>query len=51
VWIAGLIPVWPPTASPEFIVLEECRNISKNDLLVLTYYASSTDFRENRTLL
>ena len=29
-----LIPVWLPTASPEFMVLEECWNISKNDLLV-----------------
>jgi hypothetical protein len=26
-----------PTASPEFMVLEECRNISKNDLLVLPF--------------
>ncbi|MBV9179305.1 MAG: transposase [Nitrososphaeraceae archaeon] len=32
----SLIPVWLPTASPEFMVLEECWNISKNDLLVLT---------------
>lgn len=28
-----LIPVWLPTASPEFRVLEECWNIPKNDLL------------------
>ena len=33
-----LIPVWLPTASPEFMVLEEYWNISKNDLLVLKYY-------------
>ena len=30
-----LIPIYLPTASPEFMVLEECWNISKNDLLVL----------------
>ena len=30
-----LIPVWLPTASPEFIVLEECSNISTQDLRVL----------------
>jgi hypothetical protein len=42
----SLIPVWLPTASPEFMVLEECWNISKNDLLVLAhYYASFRDFR------
>jgi transposase len=41
----SLIPVYLPTASPEFMVLEECSNISKNDLLVLTYYKSFTDFR------
>ncbi len=28
--------VYLPTASPEFMVLEECWNISKKDLLVLT---------------
>ena len=40
-----LIPVWLPTASPEFMVLEECWNISKNDLLVMKYYRSFTDFK------
>jgi len=40
-----LIPVFLPTASPEFMVLEECWNISKDDLLVLTYYKSFTEFR------
>jgi hypothetical protein len=40
-----LIPVWlPPTASPEFMILEEYWNISKNDLLVCRYYQSFTDF-------
>ncbi len=41
----NLIPVWLPTASPENMVLEECWNISKSDLLVLAYYPSFTDFR------
>jgi transposase len=41
----SLIPVYLPIASPEFMVLEECWNISKNDLLVLTYYKSFTEFR------
>ena len=41
----SLIPVYLPTASPEFMVLEECWNISKNDLLVLTYYKSFRAFR------
>ena len=41
----NLIPVWLPTASPEFMVLEECWRMSKNDLLVLTYYPSFGDFR------
>jgi hypothetical protein len=36
-----LIPVYLPTASPEFMVLEEIWHISKNDLLVLQYYYSS----------
>jgi hypothetical protein len=42
-----LIPIWLLTAaSPEFMVLEECWNISKKDLLVLKCYPSFTDFRE-----
>lgn len=40
----SMIPIWLPTASPEFMVLEECWNISKDDLLVLTYYPSFADF-------
>jgi len=43
---ATLIPVFLPTASPEFMVLEECWNISKDDLLVLTYHKSFTEFRK-----
>jgi hypothetical protein len=39
-----LIPVWLPTASPEFMVLEEYWNISKNDLLICRYYQSFADF-------
>jgi transposase len=39
-----LIPVYLPTASPEFMVLEEIWNIAKNDLFVLQYYPSFTDF-------
>ncbi len=30
-----LIPVYLPTASPEFMVMEEVWNIAKRDLLVL----------------
>lgn len=40
----ALIPIWLPTASSEFMVLEECWNISKNDLLVCRYYKSFTNF-------
>jgi hypothetical protein len=32
-----LMPLWLPTASAEFMVLEEDWNISKNDLLALSY--------------
>lgn len=43
----NLIPVYfPPTTSPaEFMVLEEIWYIAKNDLLVLQYYSSFTDFK------
>jgi hypothetical protein len=40
-----LKPVFLPIVSPEFMVPEECWNISKNDLLVLTYYPSFAEFR------
>ncbi len=40
-----LIPVYLPTASPEFMVMEEVWNIAKRDLLVLKYYSSFTDFK------
>ena len=41
-----LIPVYFPTASPEFMVMEEVWNIAKRDLLVLQYYQSFADFKE-----
>jgi transposase len=41
-----LIPVYLPTASPEFMILEEVWNISKQDLLVLKYYSSFEDFKQ-----
>ncbi|MFZ0327013.1 MAG: transposase [Nitrososphaeraceae archaeon] len=40
-----LKPVYLPTASPEFMVLEEFWNISKSDLSVLTFYRSFIEFR------
>ncbi len=46
-----LIPVYlPPTASPEFMIMEEVWNIAKRDLLVLKYYSSFTDLK-NRIAL
>ncbi len=42
-----LIPVYLPTASPEFMMLEEVWNMAKRDLLVLKYYSSFADFKEN----
>ena len=41
-----LIPVYLPTASPEFMILEEIWNIAKRELLVLEYYSSFGDFKE-----
>jgi transposase len=47
----SLIPVYLPTASPEFMVLEEIWHIAKKDLLVLQYYYPSfTDFLINKYL-
>ncbi len=40
-----LIPVYLPTASPEFMVMEEIWNIAKRDLLVLKYYQSFADLK------
>jgi transposase len=41
----SLIPVYLPTASPEFMVMEEVWNIAKRDLLVLKHYTSFSDFK------
>ena len=40
-----LIPVYLPTASPEFMVMEKVWNIAKRDLLVLEYYSSFADLK------
>ncbi len=45
----ALIPVYLPTASPEFMVMEEVWNIAKGDLLILKYYSSFADFKEKIT--
>ncbi len=45
-----LIPVYLPTASPEFMILEEAWNIAKQDLLVLKHYSSFEDFKEKISL-
>ena len=41
-----LVPVYIPTASPEFMMVEEIWNIAKRELLVLKYYSSFEDFKE-----
>ena len=43
----SLIPVWQPTASPEFMPLEECWNIAKDDLLTQFNYPSFKEFTAN----
>ena len=40
-----LIPIYLPTASPEFMIMEEIWNISKGDLFVLKYYSSFADLK------
>ena len=40
-----LIPIYLPTASPEFMVMEKVWNMVKRDLLVLKYYASFADLK------
>ncbi len=42
-----LIPVYLPTASSEFMVMEEIWNIAKQDLFVLKYYPSFADLKIN----
>jgi transposase len=41
-----LIPIYLPTASPEFMVMEEVWNIAKRDLLIIQHYQSFADFKE-----
>jgi len=41
-----LIPVYLPTASPEFMMLEQVWNIAKRELLVLQHYSSFEDFKQ-----
>jgi transposase len=41
-----LIPVYLPTASPEFMMLEQVWNIAKRELLVLQHYPSFDDFKQ-----
>ncbi len=41
-----LIPIYLPTASPEFMVIEEVWNIAKRDLLVLKYYQSFAELKD-----
>ena len=47
--IDTLTPVYLPTASPEFMVMEEVWNIAKRDLLVLQYYQSFVDLKNKIT--
>ena len=41
-----LIPEYLPTASPEFMMMEEVWNIAKRGLLVLKHYSSFEDFKD-----
>jgi transposase len=45
-----LIPVYLPTASPEFMMLEQVWNIAKRELLVLQHYSSFDDFKQKISL-
>jgi len=40
-----LIPVYLPTASPEFMVMEKVWSIAKRDLFILKYYSSFGDLK------
>ena len=40
-----LIPVYLPTAQPEFMVMEEIWNMAKRDLFILKYYSSFADLK------
>ncbi len=41
-----LISIYLPTASPEFMIMEEIWNIAKRDLLILKYYSSFADLKD-----
>ncbi|CAN5581397.1 hypothetical protein BH23THE1_BH23THE1_21240 [soil metagenome] len=45
-----LIPIYLPTASPKFMMLEQVWNIAKQDLLVLKQYSSFEDFKQKISL-
>lgn len=45
-----LIPVYLPTVSPEFMVLEDIWHIIKNDLFVVQYYPSFINFKNKISL-
>ncbi len=45
-----LIPLYLPTASPEFMVMEEVWNMAKRDLFVLKYYSSFVDLKNKISL-
>ena len=45
-----LIPVYLPTASPEFMMLEQVWNMAKRELLVLQHYSSFDDFKQKISL-
>jgi transposase len=41
-----LIPVYLPTTSPDFMILEEVWKIAKQDMLVSKHYSSFEDFKK-----
>ena len=45
-----LILEYLPTASPEFMMMEEVWNIAKRELLVLKHYSSFEDFKDKVSL-
>jgi len=45
-----MIPIYLPTASPEFMVMEEVWNIAKQDLLILKYYTHHLQILKTRYL-
>ena len=45
-----LIPAYLPTATPEFMVMEEVWNMARRDLLVMKYYPSFADLKNEISL-